>query len=472
MLFSSALFLFLFLPTVLGLYYLMPRRGRNGLLLFASLFFYTWGEFELVLIMLTSVVVDYFAALQIDKGHRKLGLSMTLVTNLGLLCFFKYGNFAYENYLALLEILGQETDALAGFRKIAQPLGISFYTFQTLSYTLDVYWGKVKATRNVIDFATYVTLFPQLIAGPIIRYRDVHLQLREREETSSKFAVGRERFIIGLAKKVILANSFGIIADAAFDTPGDELTIGFAWMGLIAFVFQLYFDFAGYSDMAIGMGKMLGFDFLENFNYPYIARSLQELWRRWHISLSNWFRDYVYFPLRKTAWGRKNTNWCIVILFAGIGFWHGANWNFLLFGLLQAVIIVLERMAFRRKIKSPWRLLSHLYLIWAVCMSLLFFRSTSITQIWQYGKALYGFGSLGWGGTHPFLNLETLLLTICAIVLCIPTYPRIQAYVQQREFTAKPWLKIIYQVFLLVLFVLCAAYIAADTYNPFIYFRF
>lgn len=472
MLFSTAIFLFLFLPLVLGIYYLLPRAGKNVFLLFSSLFFYTWGEFELVLVMLTSVAVDYFAALGIERGKRKLGLFLSLGINLGLLCYFKYGNFAYENYHGLLELLGQEGDPHQNFRKIVQPLGISFYTFQTLSYTLDVYWGKVKATRNFIDFATFVTLFPQLISGPIIRYKDVSRQLQNRQETSSKFASGRERFIIGLAKKVILANSFAVIADAAFAMPTEELCIGFAWIGIFAFAFQIYFDFAGYSDMAIGMGSMLGFTFLENFNYPYISRSLQELWRRWHISMSTWFRDYLYFPLRKTNWGRKHTNGCLVILFTAIGIWHGANWTFVAFGLFQGLVIVIERLAFRKKLVSRHRFPAHFYVIWVICMSFLLFRSESIVHAWEYGKVMYGFGNKGWGGAYSFFNLETLVITLVGTALCFPVYPKIQAWVKGNSRPEVKWLKFAYQICLLFLLALSAFYIAAETYNPFIYFRF
>lgn len=472
MLFSTPIFLFLFLPLVIVLYYLLPRQGKNASLLFFSLLFYTWGELELVFVMLSSVVVDYFASLLIVQGKRRLGLFMSLTVNLGLLCYFKYGNFAYENYQALLELLGQSSDPLADLRRIVQPLGISFYTFQTLSYTLDVYWEKVKPTRNFIDFAAYVTLFPQLIAGPIIRYRDVQFQLKSRQESLAKFAQGTERFIIGLAKKVILADSFGIVGQGAFSMPPEELSMGFAWIGLIAAILQLYFDFAGYSDMAIGMGKMFGFDFIENFNYPYISRSLQEFWRRWHISLSHWFRDYLYFPLRKTTWGRRNIHMCLIILFVSIGFWHGANWTFVVFGLLQAIVIVLERIASRKKWIINWRPLSHFYLIWVLCMSMICFNSASLNQIWEYGQTLYGMGKLGWQGAYPYFNLEMLFLTITAVVLCMPVYPWIQKKFAKLPVNSLGGLLIAYRVFLLFLFVVSVAYISANTYNPFIYFRF
>jgi alginate O-acetyltransferase complex protein AlgI len=426
--------------------------------------------------MLASVFADYFSAQVIEGGRRKIGLYLSLGVNLGLLCYFKYGNFAFENYYAFLDILGIQHDPFADYREIIQPLGISFYTFQTLSYTLDVYWGKVKANRNFIDFAAYVTFFPQLIAGPIIRYRDVYLQFQDsKRERFDKFALGVERFIIGLGKKVILGNSFARIADAAFSTPSDELTMGFAWYGIFAFAIQLFYDFSGYSDMAIGMGKMFGFDFKENFNYPGRSRTMQEYWTRWHISLGNWFRDYVYFPLRRTAWGRKNTPACILILFTGIGFWHGANWTFILFGLFQGLVILCERFAFSKKIKSPWPMLSYLYMTWLFLMSSLMFRSDSLSQIWEYGQVLYGFGQLGWDGAFLYLNKEMLVLNIVAFLLWMPTYMWVKSFfhrITKAESSLRSALEIAYWIGLLGLLLVSAAYLTANTYNPFIYFRF
>lgn len=475
MLFSTAIFLFLFLPIVLGLYYLLPKKGRNAFLLFASLFFYTWGEFELVLVMLTSVVTDYVAALQIEAGKRKLGLFLSLGINIGLLSFFKYGNFAYDNYLAFLEIIGVNDDSITQIPEIALPLGISFYTFQTLSYTLDVYWGKVKATRNFIDFAAYVTLFPQLIAGPIIRYRDVHTQLISRKENSQRFVEGIDRFIVGLGKKVLIANTLGTVANAAFEqTPGD-LSFGLAWLGLFAYAFQLYYDFSGYSDMAIGLGKMFGFDFLENFNYPYISKSVQEYWRRWHISLSTWFRDYVYFPMGGNRRKVARVYFNLVFIFVLVGFWHGAHWSFIIFGLYHGFFMIIERQVRDKKRSKAIERLGHLYFIWMILMSYVIFRVESFGEAGAYFSALYGVNGTDIIGVHPFLNLEILIIFVLAIVFCMPTHQWLKHQIRLLFQEKKASLNILdwaYKALLIFILALSASYLASDTYNPFIYFRF
>ena len=294
MLFNSPVFLFLFLPLTLGIYYLAPKRFRNLILLFASLFFYTWGEKELVVLILASTCIDYVAGILITKGYRKPGLYLSVFFNLGLLIVFKYLNFTVNNLKVFAEKFQIDSSFYDNYTDIILPLGISFYTFQTLSYTIDVYRGNVKATKNFIDFATYVTLFPQLIAGPIIKYKDVSEQLVSRYSNTIIFSEGIKRFIIGLAKKMLIANQCAFLADGIFNMPENELTTPLAWLGVIAYSLQIYYDFSGYSDMAIGLGKLFGFNFLENFNFPYIAKSIREFWQRWHISLSNWFKEYVY----------------------------------------------------------------------------------------------------------------------------------------------------------------------------------
>lgn len=475
MLFSSPIFLFLFLPLVIILYYLMPRRGRNSLLLVASLFFYTWGEKFLVAVMLSSVITDYFSAILIENGRRKWGLLISVGVNIGLLCFFKYGTFAFENFYHLLEVLGLEDGQLKKLPHIVLPLGISFYTFQTLSYTIDVYRGRVKATRNFIDFATYVTLFPQLIAGPIVRYSEIHEQLHNRKEKASQFVEGIERFIIGLGKKMILANSFGIIGETAFDMPVSELSTGFAWLGAVAFTFQIFFDFSGYSDMAIGLGKMFGFDFPENFNYPYIARSIREFWHRWHISLSTWFRDYLYFPLGGNRKGAVRSYLNLILVFGLVGFWHGANWNMIYFGLFHGIISVLERIFFNTNWKGRLKLLSHLYAILMILMSFVIFNTSSISHCWAYYQVMFAGIGGGWIQVSEFYNTETLLIFILGTIMCLPTYAWAKQKIYRMLGTGESQIKIMdisYKLFLIFLLVLCASYVAADTYNPFIYFRF
>lgn len=475
MLFSSPSFLFLFLPIILLLYYIIPSKGKNVLLLAGSLFFYTWGEQELVLVMLTSVVTDYVSGLVIDKGHRRWGLALSLCVNIGLLAYFKYANFAFENYLTLLEALDIENGNVKRLPHITLPLGISFYTFQTLSYTIDVYRGEVKANRNFINFATYVTLFPQLIAGPIVRYRDIHLQLQDRRPNTSQFSEGISRFIIGLGKKMIIANTLGVVGDAAFGTPTSELSIGFAWLGVIAFGFQIYFDFSGYSDMAIGLGKMLGFEFPENFFYPYISRSIREFWRRWHITLSTWFRDYVFFPMGGSRVSPLKVYFNILFLFFVIGVWHGASWNMIGFGVFHGVFTVLERIFDR--IVPPKRipLLSHIYTIWTVLMSYVIFKTDSMGHTWAYLQVMYGQGLVGWEGVYPYLNAEVGWISLLALIFCLPVYPLVQRkfniWYHDCPLGLAAW-GIVFKLFLLGLLVLSIAYVAADTYNPFIYFRF
>lgn len=474
MLFSSPLFLFLFLPIVLGMYYLLPRKGRNLFLLISSLSFYTFGELELVLVMLTSVVVDYGCGILIEKGHRKKGLYISLAINLGLLIFFKYTSFALENYYQLLEYAGIQSASLRQLPHIALPLGISFYTFQTLSYTLDVYGGKVKATRNFIDFATYVTFFPQLIAGPIVRYRDIQTQLTQRRENQSQFAEGIERFIIGLAKKVIIADSLLRVVNLAFNSPIEELSMSLAWLGLIAFFIQVYFDFSGYSDMAIGLGKLFGFEFPENFNYPYIARSVKGYWRRWHITLGSWFRDYMFIPLGGSRRAPLRVYFNMFLVFLTIGIWHGANWNMVVFGCFHSVIMIAERL-FRKTSFFPLpKWLGHVYLIFAILMSYVIFRTDSLSHCWGYYQALWGWGA---AGEQAFfvLNTELKLILGLGIFLSFPVYPWLMKAIQrQKDGNIKFGFAIdlFWKVALLGLFILTASYVASSVYQPFFYFRF
>jgi len=472
MLFNSAVFLFLFLPILLVLYYVMPKRGRNGLLFLASLFFYTWGEQELVVIMLLSTIIDFSAGILIEQGRKKLGLLLSLTFNLGILAVFKYLDFFFENYNSLLSLFGVDSGYLLELPGIALPIGISFYTFQTMSYTIDVYYGKVKANRNFIDFGAYVTMFPQLIAGPIVRYADINEQLKSRETSVDKFAQGVERFIIGLAKKMIFANTFGYIADGIFMHNPADLTTGAAWLGIIAYSLQIYFDFSAYSDMAIGLGKMFGFDILENFNYPYISRSIKEFWRRWHISLSTWFRDYLYIPLGGNRKGKSRTYINLFIVFFITGMWHGSSWNFIIWGLFHGLFLVIERLGFDKILEKTWRPVQHFYALFLALIGWVFFRAEDLPQALHYLMSMAGVNE---GILHAdvFLDTETILTFILGFILAMPIYKpvreRIEAY-SRTDFGVVPLS--IYYLFLGILLFVSIAIISADTYSPFIYFRF
>ena len=360
MVFSKPIFLFGFLPIVLLLYYIAPRRLRNTVLFAASLIFYAWGEPKLVLLMIATIVVDYCAGLIIERFSEKKKASRAilvaaLVINLGLLGIFKYANFMIESINALV-------GGNIGLLNIVLPIGISFYTFQSLSYVIDVYKKVVPVERNILNFATYVTLFPQLIAGPIVQYKTIADELSERQESFALFSEGIWRFAVGLGKKVIIANQIGSVWTEISGSP-ESLTVGKAWIGALAFTFQIYFDFSGYSDMAIGLGKMFGFNFLENFNYPYISKSITEFWRRWHISLGTWFKEYVYIPLGGNRKGLKRQIFNILVVWMLTGLWHGASWNFVVWGLYFGLILVLEK-AFLLKIfaKIP-AAFAHIYSI-------------------------------------------------------------------------------------------------------------
>lgn len=467
MVFSSPIFLFLFLPPALLIYYVLPDRWRmlrNLWLTLISLVFYAWGEPVFVLVMLLSIALNYLLALPLEKGSahtRRLMVTLACVINIGLLIGFKYLNLLFD------------TVGLSGvLPDIALPIGISFFTFQALSYVLDVYRGQAPVQKNPLDLALYIALFPQLIAGPIVRYADVAHQIHHRVETQALFVSGLRRFLIGLGKKVLIANSLGYITDSILGAGIPNLGADAAWLALICYAFQLYFDFSGYSCMAIGLGRIFGFTFSENFNYPYIANSVQNFWRRWHISLSSWFRDYVYIPLGGSRKGQVRTLLNTLIVFALTGIWHGANWNFLVFGLIGGTFIVLERTRIIPidKVKLP--VLPQVYVLLVWLLSCVFFRTESFLQAAQLIRALFG----GYDAVHsiaPYLTPRLFVTLLCAAVGCLP-YPaqcvrKMFARVTPRAlpvYTALSW------AVLLLLFVLCLSELSAGTYNPFIYFRF
>lgn len=470
MIFSSVLFLFSFLPLVLGLYYLAPNKMKNFVLLIVSLIFYTWGEDKIVVVMLLSAMIDFSCGLLIERGNRKIGLALSICTNLSFLLFFKYFNFAFENYNYVVATLGLEGAIFHNIPQIALPIGISFYTFQTLSYTIDVYRGTVKANHNFINFATYVTMFPQLVAGPIVRYADINEQLANKHISIDDFSIGIERFIIGLAKKVLIANTFATIADSIFTLDAADVSTPFVWLGIIAYSFQIYFDFSGYSDMAIGLGRMFGFRFLENFNYPYISTSIKEFWRRWHISLSSWFRDYLYISLGGSRVGNKRLYLNLFIVFFVTGLWHGASWSFVVWGLFHGIFIVIERIGFGDVLQKAWKPFQHLYTLLVVLVGWVFFRAETLSGAIEYLQQMF-VPSSGLAATNSYLsflylNSYTILFLIIAIICSTPVYQFFDKKLQTSQGA------IFRIVVLFTLFILSVIYLGAGSYNPFIYFRF
>lgn len=473
MLFSSPIFLFLFLPTTLLVYYLIPRKLKNVFLLLMSLVFYSWGEYKLVQLIILSAVVDYFSALIIETGRRKLGLYLSLIFNIGILVYFKYADFAFTNLAVFLSNFNISIQNATRFSDVILPLGISFYTFQTMSYTIDVYRGHVKADKNFINFATYVTLFPQLIAGPIVRYKDIQLELKSRKTTLPLFTEGVERFIIGLAKKMIIANNCAFLADGIFNMPSDEMSSLIGWLGVIAYSLQIYFDFSGYCDMAIGLGKMLGFNFPENFNYPYIAKSIREFWRRWHITLSQWFRDYVYISLGGNRKSNTRTYINLIIVFFITGLWHGANWTFIVWGLIHGFFMIIERSGFNETLNKLPKLVAHFYLLFIVSISWVFFRSDTIVDALNFIKAMFSFETqTNTEFLYFYFSKETLIVLILAIIFSTHIPRKLNQWIVLK-LNSNPSLYMISKYScLLFIFIISCIYISVDSYNPFIYFRF
>jgi alginate O-acetyltransferase complex protein AlgI len=481
MLFSSAIFLFLYLPSFLLIYYLLPKQWHNTFLFIASLFFYAWGEGPVVLVLLLSALINYIAGRLIERGQRRMGLWLSLGGSLSLLFYYKYTNFLFDSVRGFAQAFALPVSDNLTIAQIALPIGISFYTFQGISYTLDIYWGRIRANRSFLDYGTYVAMFPHQIAGPIVRYADIAPELAKRETTVEKFGIGAERFIIGLAKKVLLANTFAGIADTIFNAPTDSYGVSTAWLGIIAYTLQIYFDFSGYSDMAIGLGKMVGFDFKENFNYPYVAHSIQDFWRRWHISLSSWFRDYVYIPLGGNRGSKARTYRNLLIVFFVTGLWHGASWNFIIWGLYHGVFLLIERAGLGKRLERIWSPIAHVYTLMVVLVGWVFFRAETLSEGVIYLEKMIGIikpssPSIAYPLSY-FLNTEVIISLCLGIILTTPVYLHFQRWWQrtQARLVYSPTryiLDSIYSVGLFFLFIVAVMYLAADTYNPFIYFRF
>jgi len=466
MIFSTPYFLFLYLPIVLLLYYIVPLKLRNLVLLIVSLAFYGWGEPVYILIMFASIIIDYTHGMLVQHGKKtgKMGLAKgavvsSVILNLGLLFFFKYWDFIAGNLAAIgLNFMPQFG--------IELPIGISFYTFQAMSYTIDVYRGDARTQRNIITFGSFVTLFPQLIAGPILKYKDLDDQLERRDHTADKFASGAQRFVVGCAKKVLLANAIGQLWDVYLATPTAQLTTAGAWLGILAFSFQLYFDFSGYSDMAIGIGRMLGFQFLENFNYPYLARSATEFWRRWHISLGSWFREYMYIPLGGNRVGKLRLIFNLLIVWAATGIWHGASWNFLLWGLFYFVLLVFEKFWFSDVLNKLPRWIGHVYGLLLILVGWTIFAVEDLGQLGGYLKAMFGFGAGLWD-TAFLYNLRNYLPIL--VIAAVASTPLAKNLWHKLSGKAK---KVLLPVLMILGLVLATAYLVDGTYNPFLYFRF
>lgn len=461
MVFSSGIFLFLFLPIVLLIYYnplIRSRSFRNIFLFLASIIFYAWGEPVYVLLMLSSIVVNWLFGRCIMAGKNSTVIAaLAVVYNLAFLFVFKYLDFAITNCNNLLNL----SIPLFG---IELPIGISFYTFQAMSYVIDVKRKPELAQRSLLNVGLYIACFPQLIAGPIVRYETVAQQIRERTESWNDVTVGLRRFLWGLAKKVILANNLSKFADLAFD--GTELSTALAWLGAAAYMLQIYFDFSGYSDMAIGLGRMFGFRFDENFNYPYAASGITDFWRRWHISLSTWFRDYVYIPLggNRVRPARHILNLFLVWLLTGI--WHGANWTFILWGLIYFLLLMLEKYT---PLKRVPKLVGHLYTLLAVCLCWVLFRAASLSSALEYLKAMFGAAPLGiWDGNASIVLTNGFVYFLLGAILSFPIVP----YFAKKTFVQKPGVQYLLAFFQLLAFLLTIGFILSSSYDPFIYFNF
>lgn len=490
--FTSIIFLFLFLPLSLIGYYLVPGKYRSLFLLLFSLFLYTWGDKVYVVVLLYSAVANYFCGLLINDGKRKTGLWLGIGVNLLMLGFFKYYNFSASTFQGIMALFHVKSSVFETIPGLVAPIGISFYTFKTLSYLLDVYKAKVKASRNFIEFATYVAMFPPLVAGPIVRYQEIETRLAGRPAGYSRFAEGIERFITGLAKKMLLANTFASAADMIFDAPITEISSLTAWLGVILFTFQIYYDFSGYSDMAIGLGKMFGYDFPENFNYPYISRNIREFWRRWHMTLSSWFRDYLFLPMafslsRKMKKERYLTvradhviyMVAILITFLVCGFWHGSTWNFIAWGGWYGLFIGIEHVGLGRILKRAWRPLQHTYTLLVIMLGWVLFRTDNLPQAWQFFLKLFSFSS-GDASLNSYILFfsnpgELLLMVLIAALFSTPLYGKIHEITvifSDRRPRLKTLLKVTFLLFFLALFIVCVSYITVKSYNAFIYERF
>ncbi|HZG73024.1 MAG TPA: MBOAT family O-acyltransferase [Chondromyces sp.] len=468
MVFSSLLFIFVFLPIILSVYYLSPRFLKNFVIFIGSLIFYAWGEPVYIFLMLFISVFDYINGMLIEKYRERKGIARavlitSITVDLLILGFFKYFGFVVDNISALFDL-----NVMA--RELPLPIGISFYTFQSISYIVDVYRGNVKAQTNYISYGTFVTMFPQLVAGPIIKYIDVSKEINHRKESITLFGEGVILFIIGLSKKVLLANNIGVLWQSVKSTPADEISVLTAWLGILAFTFQIYFDFSGYSDMARGLGKMFGFNFMLNFNYPYISKSITEFWRRWHISLGTWFREYLYIPLGGNRVGRLRQYRNLFVVWFLTGFWHGASWNFIVWGLYFGVFITIEKMFLLKWFEKWPPFIGRCYTLLLVIIGWVFFEYEVLRDGLQFIQIMFGWG------TNPFVDADAIyylytnaILFVALIICSTPLLKNMAVKLQEK---AKITSGIAVPVLFTLLLFICTAYLVNLSYNPFLYFRF
>lgn len=464
MVFSSIFFIFSFLPVTIVAYYLAPKRVRNGILLLASLFFYAWGEPVYLFLMLYSILFNYVMGIDIARKQRRgkragVSLFFGVVVNLLILGFFKYYGFLAENMEALSGMILPKLE-------LSLPIGLSFYTFQSLSYLVDVYRGKAQYQKNILSFGLYISMFPQLVAGPIVQYADIDAQLKERETSLDKFGQGVRYFIWGLGKKVLLANNLGVVYEAIAALP--SLSVLSAWVGALAYTFQIYYDFSGYSDMAIGLGKMFGFELKENFAHPYCSRSITEFWRRWHISLGSWFREYVYIPMGGNRVSVLRHIFNLLVVWALTGLWHGASWNFVVWGLYYGVLLIVEKYLLRR-VTERIPILGTIYTMLLVIVGWVFFFSPTLLEAGAYLGAMFGRGTAGiTDEAGMYYLLTSLILFWFSWIFAVPAASKIS---EKHLEDSDGWAPL----FLLIhggIFLLAVAYLIHDTYNPFLYFRF
>lgn len=467
MLFSSIPFLYYFLPIVLILYFIVPKAFKNAVLLFASLVFYAWGEPEYVVLMIASIIIGYISGLLIEafraKGFSKIILSISVAINLGFLGYFKYADFFIDNFNAV-------TGLSVPLLRLALPIGISFYTFQILSYTVDVFRGDVPAQRNPINLAAYVAMFPQLIAGPIVRYSNIAGELQERTHSFENFALGIRRFVIGLAKKILIANTLGELCDIF--KASDEKSVLFYWLYAVAFALHIYFDFSGYSDMAIGLGRIFGFHFAENFDYPYISKSVTEFWRRWHMSLGSWFRDYFYIPLGGNRVPKARWFFNIFVVWMSTGFWHGASWNFIIWGLYFAALLVFEKMWLLKKLEKS-KAAARIYVLFTVLISFVIFNAADMKEAFVYIGGMFGIGEI------PFMTQEFVyylrsyaVVMILAVIGATPFVKQLIMNVGKKTLGSEKIMNVLEPIVLVLLMVVMTAYLVDGSFNPFLYFRF
>ena len=461
MLFSSVTFLYYFLPAVLILYFLAPWRLKNTVLLFSSLVFYGWGEPKLLFLMIFTIAMFYFCGLMIGgsgtEKAKKLWLTVSIVISIGLLALFKYADFFIDSF-----------NAATGLRipllRLALPVGISFYTFQSLSYTIDVYRGNVPAQKNPISFGAYVALFPQLIAGPIVRYVDVARELNGRQHSWEDFCLGLRRFLVGLGKKILIADNFALLIKIFRESDGQSVL--FYWLYAVAFTLNIYFDFSGYSDMAIGLGRIFGFKFIENFNYPYLSKSVTEFWRRWHMSLGSWFRDYIYIPLGGNRVGKGRWVFNILTVWMLTGLWHGAAWNFVCWGLLFGILLMVEKWV--PGLQRLPNFLRHGYVLLIVCLSFVLFNAESLSQALSDMGGMFGFTGV------PLANAESLYYLRSYAPLFLMAFIGATPVVRDtaRKIGEKPWGAVLEVLLMAVLLIVCSAYLVDGSFSPFLYFRF